>query len=219
MVYHRINTPSKNDSRINIYLYHGTSFDSARLIVNGTLANKGGFKDRDETGVSNWGKDKDGVVEGKESQKGFVYLTRAYPFFYGQAAASDNDKVACVLKVRVKKTDLYPDEDYLREKGIVGQDEEINLEDYKEYALASLKELGNVAIKTKDINKSTFRVKEFDIAEMYHYSDPTMSTLNYRFCGGYYRKLTDYWWYGVKNWRKVIMAEEIINDMSKSLGK
>ncbi|KKL61808.1 hypothetical protein LCGC14_2191630, partial [marine sediment metagenome] len=56
--------------------YHGTSKENADDIL------KNGFKDRVNAGKKNW----DGKIL---SQAGFIYLTRAYPFFYGMNACDD----------------------------------------------------------------------------------------------------------------------------------
>jgi hypothetical protein len=163
-----------------IKLYHGTS------VVNADRIMAGGFKDRVEGGNKNW----DGKVL---SQAGFVYLTRAYPFFYGMAASKENDEMASVIKVQVRIDDLYPDEDVIR-LGI-GREKDIDIRDYKQYAELSLEKLGNVAIQPDKIVKILGR-KDFSLGEMIRYSDPSMTPLNYRILGQYYRDLTDRWWSG-----------------------
>jgi len=166
---------------MKIELYHGTSKKNADLIL------KQGFKDRVNSKESNW-EDK------KISQKGFVYLTNAYPFFYGSNAGEEEDNEGSVLKVIVDTKNLYPDEDMLRCLGLKGN---IDLEDYKYEGKASLRMLGNIAIKPKHIEKILGR-KDFNIVELFMYSDPSISVMNYEIMGKYYRDLTNDWWEGKK---------------------
>jgi len=183
-----------------IELYHGTSVKNAKEI----LAN--GFKDRIASGVKNWDKE-------FESMAGFVYLTRAYPFFYAMNAAEEEDETTAVLKVIVDEDDLYPDEDFLRSNNVKDAD---NIAKYKQYGLLSLEKLGNVAIKPEMI-VDVIGMKEFKPSEMWRYSDPSMSTLNYMILGGYYRNLTDMWWEG-KGISNIDMNDEIVKNF-KSDGR
>jgi len=160
-----------------MFLYHGTSVNNAHQIL------REGFRDRVLGGKSNW--------SGKViSQSGFVYLTKAYPFFYASNAAKENEIQGVVIKVEVDEKDLYPDEDILRFNKVKGK---IDIRNYKEYSVLSLEELGNVAVKPEDIKK-IIGMKTFDIATMIFYSDPSMSPMNYMFLGKYYCMLTDTWW-------------------------
>jgi len=174
-----------------ILLYHGTSEKNADRILSV------GFKDRIGSKVKNW--------TGKiRSQQGFIYLTRAYPFFYAMNATKGKEMCA-VIQVEVDESDLYPDEDFLRFGGV--EDEKIDLRDYKEYGELSLAKLGNVAVEPQSIvrviGKKTFKTKE-----VFMYSDPSMSPLNYMVCGKYYRDLTDTWWEG-GDWKNVSMSDSI----------
>lgn len=180
---------------MKIELYHGTSKENADLIL------KEGFKDRVEANKRNW----DGRIL---SQAGFVYLSRVYPFFYGSNASPDNEKEASVLKVVVDTKNLYPDEDVLRHAGIEG---DIDLEDYKHHGKLSLKALGNIAVRPEHIEKILGR-KDFNVFEMAMYSDPSMSPINYKIMGGYYKKLTDTWWKG-GDWKGVEQMDSIIKAM------
>lgn len=158
-------------------LYHGTSLACAEAIQ------KDGFKDRVGAGVSNWGE--------KSGQEGFIYLTRAYPFYYGQAASGE-DKMAAVLQVEVDQNEFYPDEDFLT---YVGLDDPQNIEKYKHLGWESYQRLGNVAVKPEAI-KAILGRKDFSVLEMFRFSDPSMSPMNYQILGEYYRQLTDKWWAG-----------------------
>lgn len=172
---------------MKLQLYHGTSPKNADAIL------KDGFKDRVAANKKNW--------SGKIiSQAGFVYLTTAYPFFYAMNASKG--RTASVIKVEVDSKDLYPDEDILRFAGIKGP---IELEDYKANGELSLMKLGNVAVKPEAIIRILGR-KDFDSVEMAGFSDPSMSPINYRILGAYYRELTAQWW-ADGEWRKINQTE------------
>lgn len=182
-----------------VELYHGTSVESANLIL------KHGFKDRVASGKSRWS----GKVK---SQEGVVYLTRAYPFFYAMNAA-ENRETAAVLKVEVDIDDLLPDEDYLRWAGIVQTErQKVDLRKYQHLAERALEKLGNVAVDPDNI-KRVLGKKLFAVGEMWQYSDPSMSPLNYSILGGYYRKLTDTWWAG-GDWQNVNQSDELMKSLS-----
>jgi len=171
-------------------LYHGTSIDNAKRII------KEGFKDRLVSKKNNW--------KGKfRSHSGFIYLTRAYPFYYGMNTAKSKDKLASVLLVEVDEKDLYPDDDFLRQV-LKTNDDRIDLEKYKEYGLLSLENIGNVSIKPGKIKK-VIGYKDFDITKMWRYSDPSMHIMNYKILGGYYRRLTDEWW-NDGNWENITIS-------------
>ncbi|MFA5395089.1 MAG: hypothetical protein WC346_03630 [Methanogenium sp.] len=183
-----------------IQLYHGTNNNNAKRIL------KEGFKDRIESKEKNW---KDEIA----SQPGFVYLTRAYPFFYAMNAANSEDE-ATVLLVEVDSDDLYPDEDFLREVRIKDKDKKIDIREFKEYGSLSLEKLGNVAIQPSKI-KRVIGSKSFKTSDMIWYSDPAMSIYNYMFLGNYYRELTDTWWKG-GDWKKINQTESLLKSMKRS---
>ena len=175
---------NKNMNSKIITLYHGTSIANADKIM------ASGFLPRNISGNSNW----KGV---QESQPDLVYLTRAYPFFYGMSASGD-DKRASVIKVEVDVNDLYPDEDFLTQclKNLISKESEsFDVKLFKRFGEMSLEKLGNVAIEPKNIKRIIGR-KDFNVMDMLRYSDPCMNTMNYRFCGAYYRELTDNWFEG-----------------------
>ena len=181
-----------------IKLYHGTNVQNAKRIL------KEGLKDRIESKRKNW---EDNV----ESQSEFVYLTRAYPFYYAMNAAKSEDNEASVLLVEVDTKDLYPDEDFLRQSGL--KDKPVDIRDYKKYASMSLEKLGNVAIRPSKI-KHIIGQKTFEVDKMLMYSDPSMSILNYRFLGDYYRKLTDTWWNN-GDWEKINITNTLVKKSKK----
>jgi len=128
-------------------------------------------------------------------------LTIAYPFFYGGNAAKENDSKAVVIRVEVDEKDLYPDEDFiiqvLKQQG--NDIEKIDsIEDYKDNGLNSLKHMGNVAVKPDKIK--VLDMKEFDITEMCIWCDPSMSIMNFKILGGYYKSLVNNWYNG-REWK------------------
>ena len=128
-------------------------------------------------------------------------MTIAYPFFYGGNAAKENDSKAVVIRVEVDEKDLYPDEDFiiqvLKQQG--NDIEKIDsIEDYKDNGLNSLKHMGNVAVKPDKIK--VLDMKEFDITEMCIWCDPSMSIMNFKILGGYYKSLVNNWYNG-REWK------------------
>ena len=180
-----------------IKLYHGTNVQNAKRIL------KEGLKDRIKSKRKNW----EGDVE---SQSEFVYLTRAYPFYYAMNAAKSGNE-ASVLLVEVDTKDLYPDEDFLKQSGLKGQ--VVDIRNYKRYASMSLEKLGNVAIRPSKI-KQIIGHKSFEIDKMIMYSDPSMNVLNYKILGDYYRKLTDTWWNN-GDWEKINIRNTLVKKSKK----
>lgn len=166
---------------MKVQLYHGTSVKNADAIM------AQGFKDRVAVGRGNWA----GKIQ---SQAGFVYLSSSYAFYFAMKAAG-NAKMASVIKVEVDTDDLYPDEDLLHFKGLENRHYRDKLHLYKHLAPQSLSDLGNVAIRADAPIKILGR-KDFNTREMWMWSDPSISPLNYRILGGYYRALTDTWFEG-----------------------
>lgn len=165
---------------MKVQLYHGTSLRNADSIM------RHGFKDRVGAGKSNW--------KGKiTSQAGYVYLSSAYVFYFAMAAAKG--RKASVIKVEVDTDDLYPDEDLLHFVGLEESSYRDKLHLFKHAAERSLNELGNVAIRADSPIKILGR-KDFDTHEMWRWSDPSISPMNYAILGKYYRTLTDTWFDG-----------------------
>lgn len=160
---------------MKIILYHGTNPTNADAIESE------GFSGR--KGDGNW---KDEM----KSMEGYVYLTTAYAIFYACNAAGDDGR-GTIFKVEVDTDDLCPDEDYLRSAGLLLEltKKKRTLSDYTDHSQASLDFLGSVAIKPESIK--ILERKDFDTGEMWRYSDPSISVLNYRILGMYYRKLTE----------------------------
>lgn len=93
---------SKRKSRRPMHiLYHGTSKNNLSAILA-----KGLLPRMDHGGKSNF--------EGKiESKPEFVYLTDAWPVFYGYNSTPIEQKEFAVIKVLVFEDEMLPDEDFL----------------------------------------------------------------------------------------------------------
>lgn len=182
-----------------ITLYHGTSIKNADVIM------KEGFVSRKNNG--NW----DGKYLSKDD---FVYFTSAYPFFYGGNAAEEKDEMASVIKIEVDEKYLYPDEDFIIQAGSSAHiPKDLDLERYRHHGIDSLNSLGNVAIKDLDKIKVIAR-KDFKISEMCMWCDPSMSIMNFRIMGEYYKELTNNWFEG-KDWK--INFETFLNKTRKEI--
>lgn len=154
-----------------------------------------------------------GAVEGNwesyPSRPDMVYLTEAYAPFFAMMAEGDGRPV--MLEIQTDKIDqsrLYPDEDFiaqdLREKtGMpldrLHQEVRENLLAYQQYAAESLRFMGNAAylgsIPASAITRYCIVEHERQPHSCMAACDPSISPLNYRFCGGKYRSLTS-WFFG-----------------------
>lgn len=156
-------------------LYHGTSYLKARRII------EHGFNIHAKP---TW------KVRGK---KGFIYLSLAYAPFYS-FARNKTDRGA-IIKVEVAEDRLYPEDDFLmlavKNKAVYTQKDldSINIEKYKHLAVNSLQYLGNACTKAEDIK--IIGMRDFDITELIIACDPSISPINYKIMGDYYKGLTE----------------------------
>jgi hypothetical protein len=93
-----------------------------------------------------------------------------------------------LIKVDVKESALYPDEDYLLHTQ--ADLDRLDLENYKGFWEKSLEYLGNVSAKPEDITILGCRV--FDSTNLLAVCDPGITPINYMLMGEYYRKLTEW---------------------------
>ena len=157
-------------------LFHGTTETNAKRIM------KEGFKPDKNY---NWQ---------VKSKPGFVYLSLAYAPFYANAANSESRNRA-LIKVEVKESALYPDDDYVMyglgmPKYTQADLNKLDLEEHKWLWEKSLKYLGNVSAKPEDITIIGCRV--FDTTNLLSVCDPGITPMNYMLMGEYYRKLTEW---------------------------
>ncbi len=156
-------------------LYHGTSAKNAKQIKK-----KGFITDK----KYNWE---------VPSKKGFVYLSSAYAPFYAMTSNKVNGKLALV-KTEIDEEDCYPEDDFLM-RALFGKSvytkqelELINMEIYKHLWPNSLKHMGNIATKPDSIK--IIGIRYFDGKNLLYKCDPSISPMNYKFMGDYYKRLT-----------------------------
>lgn len=173
-------------------LYHGTSARHLDRVL------KHGLQPRGKKS-GNW-------KHTVESRPDAVYLTTAYPLYYGFCATKGpKDRDALILQIDSDKLNpwaLHPDEDFLghavkdklldgmslNERTAIHRD---NLEAYQEHWPASVEALGNCChIGGIPLDAITQAVVVPNIAGWVAYSDPVIAPLNYRFMGPFYRELT-----------------------------
>lgn len=127
-----------------------------------------------------------------KSKKGFVYLSLAYAPFY--AMVNNKGKNGAIVKVEVNKDNLYPDDDFVMlglGKPVYTQEEldKVHLEDFKHLALKSLEYLGNACAKVENIK--VLGARTFSLEGIGMVCDPSITPLNFKFMGDYYKKLTE----------------------------
>jgi len=171
-----------------IILYHGTTKESAKQIE------KEGFIYGKKY---NW----EGVIQ---SKKDFIYLSTAYAPYYAMAAKSNSNNRA-IIKVVVNKYDIYPDEDFITYIYKIPS-QKINIKDYKELAFDSLNYLGNIAIRPDKIK--IIGITYFNAKNLLMVCDPSITPINYKFMGDYYRGLTE-WIYQDNNPLEYISNEQL----------
>jgi hypothetical protein len=183
-------------------LYHGTTEAVARKAM------KDGLKPRISTGKSNW-------KHTSESNPSMVYLTEAYAPYFAICAAEKNEKLA-IIEIDTEKLDeglFYPDEDAIQqgttgnELGIKGKSPKArtrwirdHLNRFQEYWKPSLHIIGNCAYKGIIPPSAITRVvlnNRTNLKMEWQAIDPAITTMNYKFYGGKYRTLTQ-WYLGEK---------------------
>jgi len=171
------------------FLYHGTSSKLLESILSGGLKPRGRKK-------GNW--------ESFPSRPDMVYLTTAYAPYFAINSSKKGEK-ALILEIDYSKLDessLYPDEDFIAQAISMQQNrplEEVHeevceeLEGYQHCLQDSLMGLGNCshmgAIPATAISRYVLLdcEKRADLSIMS--MDPSISLMNYRFCGSRYRSV------------------------------
>ena len=176
-------------------LYHGTSSKNLNKILEKGIQPRGKRK-------SNW----------KEypSRSDMVYLTNAYaPFFAVQSCKKDEKALVLELdRDSLDASNVYPDEDFIAQaiaQQTNGSIEDVhdavrdNLEDYQHHTDVSLGNLGNACYKGTVPQNAITRYCLIDIKERPDLGmtvlDPSISLLNYKFCGSRYRSIIS-WLFG-----------------------
>lgn len=181
-----------------MYLYHGTSAQRAAQML------REGIRPRSMTSMSNW--------KDHPSCETAVYLTNAYPVFFGNVAASEaNEDEGAYLVIDTDRLDaslLAADEDAVEQAMRNLQDDPLEGRDMTERTKLlrdmllqlrhqgftwewSLKALGNCTyhgiVPPEAIIKTVRWERQSPMSVA---CDPAMSLLNYMIMGGYYRKLS-----------------------------
>lgn len=172
-------------------LYHGTSERHLATVL--------------KDGVRPRGKARGNWQHTILSNRNAVYLTIAYPLHYALAASRGNERLA-VLEINVHRLNPFaftPDEDFLEQA--TRTDPEFahaggtmaartkwfrrRLNDYSHHWELSLKGLGNCCYHGDIPAEAISRVALLNSGNVLLFSDPTISLLNYRLLGPYYRSL------------------------------
>lgn len=85
--------------------------------------------------------------------------------------------------------------------------DQIDLEQFKENWKLSLNYMGNVAVKSNKIK--ILGIMYFDGKKLIYKCDPTISPLNFKIMGEYYKKLTK-WIYDGKDYMKFKNLNEVL---------
>lgn len=175
-------------------IYHGANFNRLDKILSNGLSPRG---------------KRQSVWSDAPSHPGMVYLSTAYPFYFSRAAQSKkNFHKGLVFEVDMDKLNesmLFPDEDFIwhvlkiQNPDITIKEIREDLWRYHSSWKLSLENLGNVAYLGKiNINCLTrYCIVDFDKQKELGWSvlDPTISIMNYRFKGQFYKDLVS-WFFG-----------------------
>jgi len=174
-------------------LYHGTSYKNLNSILKNGIRPRGKRK-------GNW----------KEypSRPDMVYLTNAYAPFFAIQSSKDKALILELDPAFLNQKSFYPDEDFIAQAIATQQNLSIedvhcgireNLEDYQHHAVDSLNGLGNICHKGTVPLSAISRYCVIDIKEradlVMSAIDPSISLMNYRFCGSRYRSIVS-WIFG-----------------------
>jgi hypothetical protein len=143
------------------------------------------------------------------SRSDMVYLTTAYPLWFA-FQAMDEAELALVLEIdgdRLQQGEWFPDEDFVAQC-LAGQNDQPlkevhlplvrNLEDYRHHWRDSIAGLGNAAYRGVIPFSAVTRYCMVDMAKqkrLHLMCDPTISLMNYKFCGDNYREMVA-WLFG-----------------------
>lgn len=183
-------------------MYHGTSARHLKRIL------REGLKPRARR-KGNW-------KHSIDSSSKAIYLTQAYSLYYSLCACKldKKDNTGLILEIDSTKLNPFkfcPDEDFMEqatrehlifkvmrdalpeEKRMYGMTEHFrdNLESYSEYWQLSLEHLGNCchmgAIPLEAVSRYAVLP---DIVDWVAFSDPTITLMNFRVMGDYYKALS-----------------------------
>jgi hypothetical protein len=174
------------------HVYHGTSEKAAC-----TVLKQGRLRPRGER-ASNWG---------VASRNDCIYLTTGYAPYFAAASVNENERWA-IIEVelgKLRERSLLPDEDFIEQatrtrnktaSNLVRRTKQIreNLLEFQENWSLSLNKIGNVAYQGTIRLSSITKIVLFDPKSNPHIAitamDPTITILNWMFCGEKYCALT-----------------------------
>ena len=198
-------------------LYHGTSDRYLSSILQHGLRPRGRRKN------SNW--------KTYPSRHDCVYLTQAYaPYFAEQATNIEKGERSLIIEVEIDEHDerLLPDEDFISQAlasqlkvSIESVHEGVRncLEGYAHHAIDSLHGLGNACIKGRVFPEAIARYAIVDFTkqtELWQVClDPSISIMNYRFCGEKYRSVIA-WIFGDRDDFEVFGFSDAIVDQMEA---
>lgn len=186
-------------------IYHGTSSKYLGKIL------KEGLKPRlDRSG--NW--------EKFPSIKDFVYLTVAYPFYFANAAIEEDTESMLVLEIdldKLDKNEIYPDEDVIAQSIQHNNKDNISIDaiqeyvkqyigNFKEHWEESIRLIGNCAyngIIPLDAISRYALVKTSRLIILDPVISPSISIMNYRFKGKFYRDFIS-WIFGEREYHPLL---------------
>lgn len=174
-------------------LYHGTSERHLDSILRDGLKPRGRKR-------GNW--------KSYPSISGHVYLTEAYAGYFATVAAKKGERALIVEVCLEDDSRLYPDEDFIAQalaakanRPIDDYHDEVTktIAYYRDYVQASLDGLGNASHRGVIPLSAISRYVLIDTAAQRDTImlalDPTISLLNYQFCGAKYRSINS-WFFG-----------------------
>ena len=190
-----------------VKLYHGTSASSLKSAL------KNGLRPRNNRD-SNW--------ENNPSHPDMVYLSTAYPFYFGCLSRSSKRLVVFEIDGDVlDKNCFYPDEDFItellhRHEGRELRPEEkgevrVMIRKYQDQWRNSLRFLGNCAYRGIIPPSAITRYCLFTPAARPHITaeliDPCISIMNFEVQGGYFKKVVA-WMFGDRTLLPMVSESE-----------
>lgn len=182
---------------MNAVLYHGTREGAVPFIL------QKGLRPRRDQGAhsGNWG-------HSVKSNSQAVYLTDAYALHFGAAAMRPKDEAFAVLEIdlaQLRLSRMAPDEDYLEQssrkspefaasgKTMEERTRWFRSRAHREFAYCwgdSLRALGTCAYYDPTPPQAIRRWARVELkSPIRRASDPTITLMNYKLVGGYYRQL------------------------------
>jgi hypothetical protein len=196
-------------------IYHGTSARQLDAILEKGIVPRKATKHK-----GNWDK--------FPSRPDMVYLTTAYPLYFGICALNETEDTCVVFEIDLDKLSeyrLYPDEDFIAQglKDIENHKKyRKNLERWKGLWQKSIEHLGNACYLGTIPKEAITRYAVFNNKKRPHISmtalDPTISIINYSVMGWQYREIVA-WLFGNQKELPMVKYQRQIQKMMKRQGE